>query len=414
MLTLNSTLSKRHIAISILIIMTITNFIIRVQTALIRLDIELFSTYSEIKLSKKVFSFFPDFEIICKYNETFNPPKTKMLLLYENDTTLNTFANNGFLPQTPEYNDIQHFHSTVIHGRNMFVSGDNAICTLKYYYDIGDRNNLTVSPFFNGTIVGEYESVVAIGHLYTAIYGHFINEIMAPSQLIPAEIRKKSYIVVQGNRSMCEELVRVLDFEDRIIYLTCDQFVFCRDLYTVCDPRTHGGYYGPCLGNLSIVVRKYFNLTKIQPLYVGLHKRRGPTRVIANLNEIINFSKNLNESIQFMYVPDITNTTLEIAKIHASLRVLVGSTGSNLIRSIYMHPFTCVVQICPPSFNFAVTVQEIVCNLYSIVVTEPKFSFREKSPQYINITKTYKAINIALYVTEHHEWPNISEFHLLK
>ncbi|EAX86386.1 hypothetical protein TVAG_332220 [Trichomonas vaginalis G3] len=97
-----------------------------------------------------------------------------------------------------------------------------------------------------------------------------MNEVLTQTVLFPDEIQKKSHIIVKGDPSMWKEIMIVFGFEGRTIVLQPEQWIFCENLYTVVEPRPHGGYYGPAIDNLHIVLRKTFNVSHIVPTKIGV------------------------------------------------------------------------------------------------------------------------------------------------
>ncbi|EAY17275.1 hypothetical protein TVAG_266380 [Trichomonas vaginalis G3] len=205
---------------------------------------------------------------------------------------MNLFIHNIIEGRESFIEQAHHFHGNWVHAKKMYASYEYAISDGVTVYEAGDMNNFrNIFKYHPGRVVGAYDNVIVLGHVGVGLFGHFMNEVLTQLVLFPEEIQRKSYIIVKGNRSMWEGIMTVLGFEGRTIVLQPKQWIYCENLYTVVEPRPHGGYYGPAIDNLHTVLRKAFNISHIIPTKIEFLNRKGPLRVVENYGELIEATK---------------------------------------------------------------------------------------------------------------------------
>ncbi|EAX83834.1 hypothetical protein TVAG_285350 [Trichomonas vaginalis G3] len=345
---------------------------------------------------------------LFKIDQTFPDKRKDLVLFYGNK--MRHFVPKIIPIKNSIYDQSNHFHGNFVHATKMYASSGYAITDGKTVYKAPDCNNDDYMVYnYPGDVVGQYENVLLVGHVGASCFAHFINEVMNPTLFFPEEIFKKSYLVVEGPPKMWKDITAVFGFEGRTIHLEHHQWIYCENLYTVVEPRPHGGYYGPALYHLHMLFRKSFNLSQIAPNKVGFLNRKGPYRVISNYQNLIETAKEKYSNEIFFFIPDALSA-FNAAKTFASCKILMTATGSSCINVIYMADKTCLIKIIGPVVDMCNIIVPSSLDIFQINLYYSEMSMYQESITYLDISESMKALELAFYVIKHKKWPEINEY----
>lgn len=299
-------------------------------------------------------------------------------------------------------------HGTIYRIENYYVSG---------HYGFASRGFRIHNWTYNGhsglykprigRIIESYKNVLVCGHEQCRIYGHFVLDLMSPLMLIPEEIKQKCLLLAPVCPFDVSEFIRFAGFENRTIFLKRREWIFAENIYFLMNPRPHGEYQSACLYNLSIAIKKYFNVDKVNPDSIGFHKREGTVRVISNIDELINSSSQVWKNEKFISVPDHFNTIKETALYYSQLKVLVAVAGSNLLNCMFMKEGTTLIEVMGQIWNSHITSPILVFNMYLVIISEPRLHHKKPTQIPVDFHDVKVALEAAFYVMANKTYPKI-------
>ncbi|EAX93358.1 hypothetical protein TVAG_496800 [Trichomonas vaginalis G3] len=302
--------------------------------------------------------------------------------------------------------------------QNKYVNSWSLICDGKYIYIMEDywayRYDLKQ---YQHTLVGTYENVIAIGDRHADEYGHFFIDVLAPLMCIPRDIWKYSKIVVKGNNPYCTELLLSLNFTvSQILYLKEGEWILAKNLHTTLYPPSYFRHPGTAYRNLSIYLKQAFGVYDIKPTrYVLMNRDKNQKRRISNLDGIKTMLSVLYPDILWGDLRDLYPDIRSSAVSYASIKFLFGITGSNLIRTFFMHPKTVVVS-CQLDFNdFNMQSIALVNEVMYFTFSTRGYNHYTYLPIYLHVEDALRAIKIGMYAAEHGKFPtNSTEYPYLR
>jgi hypothetical protein len=208
-----------------------------------------------------------------------------------------------------------------------------------------DTNLFKIRSFSSGKVVAYVDSVIALGHNSLNIFSHWFYDFLAPLTMFPEELVKKSYYVINRDRSLCVETLAMFGVKkDHILSVEIDEWVKAINTYTAVCPTPHNSHFGTCMLNLSRLFHNYYNLASIEPQnYLLSNRNKGDRRHISNFNEVVSALRNKYKNIAFKVVSDIQNSLIDTARTWASAKLMFMPTGSNFIKNLFMHPNSIIV-----------------------------------------------------------------------
>ncbi|EAX90891.1 hypothetical protein TVAG_376750 [Trichomonas vaginalis G3] len=340
-------------------------------------------------------------EVIKVYNETIIPKYNNTALFY-GAGMLGLKVHDKFNPGCVYHTDLVHFHTKIVCFHQFYVSGACSLNNLTHRVKLVARSGIDLYWNFPGPVLGNYNHVVAFGHYNLQCYGHFFLDVILPCILLPQDIIKKSYIIYRDNATYALQFLEAMGFGDRVITLGIKEWVYADHVYTMIEPRTSGNIASSPLYNLSIYLRHKFNAEDIVPTDICYMLRK--TRIIHNLKDAIEeASKQLN--IEIKLIPDYIETAHETVKIWAKIKIVVGTTGSNLMKCIFMKEKTCVIHLMANIFNDCIVLSTASCYVYQVCI-HVNMGFWEGGGN-VDVNLLIKALKIAISLEESGKWPQI-------
>ncbi|EAY18806.1 hypothetical protein TVAG_268390 [Trichomonas vaginalis G3] len=340
------------------------------------------------------------------YNESFKIPRKDILFVLNDGVDQVNYKLNIS-------NQVHHANSivaTIVHLRDCYVSPSTFVATLDslMYRPPAAWYIKSLFDFYPGKVVGSYDSVIALGHLYVYSFGHFVNDVLAPLILIPKEVRDKSYILCFTSYFLARKFLPAFGLEKRFLKLNRYQWVYANHVYVADNPRTHVSHYGPAFKNLSILFKEKYNLMDVKPDRYILSNRKGKIRRVPNFKEVVKTVKTLFPQYNWEAFIDNANSISTICKTWGRAQVLYLVTGSNVFKCFFL-PQSCMViilfgKVYDNSTLFALG----SLNIHTCLVIEPQINHAVyPTTEPMSLKKTEDAFKAVIYYLEHKEWPKV-------
>ena len=162
-----------------------------------------------------------------------------------------------------------------------------------------------------------------------------------------------------------------------------------------------------CYSDLALELKNLLydkmNLSAISPTRYCFSNRK-KTRYIANLNSIINATRVKFPNITWEYSPDNYSVLVNMAKEFASYRLIYMPTGSNAIKTCFMHNYTVMITPCSATLDISIATKS-ASSLVFILQFRANMTHRKRTPNFISVSDSVKNIERGLYCLEHRKWP---------
>ena len=256
----------------------------------------------------------------------------------------------------------------------------------------------------SGRVIANLSDVISINNRWCKVFAHFLFDAVAPLAFIPENILKTSNIILFHPSIMYFQILEALGINsDQIIPLRICDFIFAQRLHIVFNPEIiHGNMiYG--LNWIRQKISQRFNLSRIQPFYLGLYNRpKKSTRHILKFGDFISQCKKRYKNV---YVIPCLHLSLEKCVLcYASIKILFGPTGSNLANMIYMKKECGIVCALADLCDLPMEACAEVLNMWMITfrVEYMLHHFLRNAP--LNYTRAFIAIDSVIYAVENKKW----------
>ena len=149
------------------------------------------------------------------------------------------------------------------------------------------------------------------------------------------------------------------------------------------------------------------NLSAISPTRYCFSNRK-KTRYIANLNSIINATRVKFPNITWEYSPDNYSVLVNMAKEFASYRLIYMPTGSNAIKTCFMHNYTVMVTACASQLDLSILLYAASTSVFLLQYPD-NISHFSLDPVILSVPDAIKNIERGLYCLKHKKWPPYPE-----
>ena len=265
---------------------------------------------------------------------------------------------------------------------NVIVGKYSGFGSLTHKYDTFDPPNMQSFRVasYQGSVSLVLDDLIAIGHQWGMVYGHFVMDILAPMLFIPKDVRCSSKLLLSFNTSMHINLYKAIGFrDDQFVYIEKDQFIYAHKLHTVfnCQPIHGNNVYG--MRNLGNEIKRFFHAEEIQPFYLGLQNRKINTaRHITNFDDFIISCQNKYGKESILILPDTHPSLSEAVQAFSSLCILFGPSGSNFANMMYMKEGCGVVIAMADMMNGSFTSLAICLHIWCVAMTIENMSHFDK------------------------------------
>ena len=296
--------------------------------------------------------------------------------------------------------------------KNMYVSFAGSYTTNDFIYlDVEPNPALEViRDHSNGKVIGDYPSVIALGHNSVFIYSHWYYDVLAPLVLIPQEIVDSSYILAFQNKQFALDTLLPLGIkEENIIFIHQGEWVYASNLIAAINPTPHIGHFNKATLILSQKLRDYYHLEKIIPTFYYFSNRQG-RRMITNLDDIYKAVVNKFPNYKTSIVPDFDRID-RFAKIWAEAKFMFMGTGSNFIKNLFMKEKSVIVVALANSQDLCIArsaASHGVFTLYFVVVGMDHHY--DQSGHACDVDLALRVCSIGFYCAEHGQWKSNETF----
>lgn len=258
-----------------------------------------------------------------------------------------------------------------------------------------------------GVVMGRYQDVIVLGNDWCYVFAHFVYDVLSYLIFIPEDVRKIATFLILSSSSIYHEMVTHFGVPSDNIICTNHQFVYATRMHTVIANESIHGAMIRGLPEVSRILRSKLKCENIESKYLGLYNRHPRTN--RHILEFDKFDEKCREHfkgiIPVLRIHDYNNLKSAVTT-YASVKILVGPTGSGLTNMIYMRSKTGVVCCLgdlndPPAESCAEALQ-----IWMITLHIPGMGHHsgKKGPMPIEIG--IKAIKNVMYAVQHQKWEN--------
>ncbi|EAY15032.1 hypothetical protein TVAG_019320 [Trichomonas vaginalis G3] len=298
-------------------------------------------------------------------------------------------------------------NNSVYHLRNCYVSGTGAVLYNNKFISssgIQDKHLYLYQPF-TGPVIGVRDVVVSVGHKFSLIFGHFIQDGLSPLMEVPSDALKQSTVTICAHKNLVDDFFPTLNFSKEVQILSPCQWIFAKELYINLCPRPHIAHLGPCFRKLTLLIREKFNLTGIVPSRYVISQRKAKNRFISNFDELFNAVNTTYPDFPWEKDLQMPRPLNETVKIWSNAKIFYAVTGSNYFNSIFFPQSVVAIIVFSDNYDFS-TITTLTCNNYhTILYQEPTMKHFVKLTNNFNITRALLAFKIAINVDKNHVWP---------
>lgn len=258
-------------------------------------------------------------------------------------------------------------------------------------------------------VICEFESILVVFHIVLHIYGHFIHDFIAVWLIIPEEIKRNSVLILDENYMKIRNANEIINdfnvFKYRYFVIGKDDAIYSKKIYYVNSPRRCSNGI-PLCKRVREFYMKYFS-TGPPSMYV-LHRRVSNTRTIMNFDELFSYVKKNIPNYDWKVLVDSFKSMRESILVHSSIKLLVGSTGSNIVNTLFFKESSGTVYFLTSHIDTPIILLTEVAHVWSYF-----FRLRDHSYHHFahNITLTkhdFKVLKFCitqcLYAIKNHKW----------
>ena len=289
----------------------------------------------------------------------------------------------------------------------MFARLDGTLCANSRIYKQYFKQIRNITSKF----VGYYDEVVTLGNCYSYYnYGHSFQDFLHPLFIFPQELLARSKIMFGAVPAILEVLQFFNISKDQLISIEPYECIYCNIIHTL-TPIAFLDYYADIGLKLKALFFKKFNLGIYSPhLFCFINRPNGTFRHIPNFQEIMNYTAKHYTNVTFVERRDTYSTIKENAVMFAQIKFLFSPTGSNLIKTYFMHNDTVIVSVGTGDFFYKYDNSVIInCITTRIFFLQFRTKLKHSSPgTNISVEQSFKYIQIGLYCAFNGHWPNVT------
>ena len=323
-------------------------------------------------ISSHDFLFLDPKNFTCPNSEVYEFPKSSIL----SSTRINKTYDKGYMKygfiEAPDnhrkfiydvtHEALTHFQSNYLVTTNLFVTYDMSYVHGSKKIRIGDAK--VSSKFRSGPLCYYFKEVILLGTGYTVnSFGHTLQDFFHPFLLLPEDVKRRA-VVIGGYSPVGKEIYALLGYNpENWIRLDDRTWAFCSIVH-IFSPRPYINCYCDLAMKMKVFFFEKFNLTSIKPTrYCFSNRPENRPRYINNLEEIFNASKKEFPQYNWEFVPDYKDLKT-MAKAYASYKFLFSPTGSNLIKTYFMHNETVIVSPSSRRYDFSVMANSLATRVF--------------------------------------------------
>ncbi|EAX86193.1 hypothetical protein TVAG_418270 [Trichomonas vaginalis G3] len=297
-----------------------------------------------------------------------------MHLTYENPPDGNFFGflkNSDKIQYSKYYSNLRYVPRYATNQTKDFVNnfkGKIAIYKNAYANEFGEfaiDNHIIRPPFDSapigiraygdGPVVLDCDKACVFGHTWMYNFGHFIHDYLSPLMIVPSDFLEECVVILsEQTRKFGEDVLKAVGVR-RYIYLTHNEWVHADLLAVAIEGRPHLMHFGVPLQKLVDHLKIYFRTLDIKPTkYVIMNRALSIRRHINNIKDLITAVRSNIKEVEFEEIEDRLGSIESYAKFYPSIKCVFLPTGSNAVKTIFMHPNTVVIIASNEMFDYAV------------------------------------------------------------
>ena len=259
-----------------------------------------------------------------------------------------------------------------------------------------------------GPIVSYVDKIIVIGSPHMEHnWGHTMQDFFHPFLLLPTEITK-TYKSLIDFCNVGQEILLLMGYQkDQFVKLKYGEWLHSSIVCTI-TPSPYLSYYADLGLRVKNIFFEKFNLSLIQPFRYCFSNRKPNTwRHIQNFEEIFNITKQTFSDYQWEIFIDGNFTSLESkSKFYATILLLFGPTGSNLVQTYFMQNKSVIVSVVSKTFDTSVMVNAACMNVFMLQFPA-NFSHWDIGGGLVSVNDTLRNIRKGLYCVLNHNWPDL-------
>lgn len=307
-------------------------------------------------------------------------------------------------------------NNNLFHLRNCYVSGNGAIFYKNKFIlgsGIPGKIRYLYQPL-NGSVIGTRDLVISIGHYYSTIYGHFIQDSLSPLMEVPSDILQQSTVTICTHAKLINEFFPTLNISKEVQHLSPSQWLFAKELYININPRPHMNHLGPCFRKLTLLIRERFNLTRIVPYRYIISQRKTRNRFIGNFDKLFNAVNTTYPDFPWEKDYQTPRPLNETVKFWSNAKIFYAVAGSNYFNCVFFPQSVVAIIVFSNVYDISALGAITSNNFRTVLYQEPSMKHFSAMKNNFNITRALLAFKIALYVQNSHTWPNEPNTALLR
>ena len=256
------------------------------------------------------------------------------------------------------------FQSNYIVTTNVFVTDD-----MSYVYGNQQIHSIKAEKFSRfrpGRLRYYFKEAILLGTgCSVRSYGHVLQDFFHPFLLLPEDVKQRA-VVIGGYLPIGKEIYTILGYNPNSwVRIKPKTWVFC-NIAHILWPRPYTSCYCELAMKMKLVFFEKFNLSSINPTrYCFSNRKKNWRRHLKNFEEIFNATKKEFPQYNWEIVQD-SDDLKTMAQMFASYKFLFMPTGSNLIKTYYMHNYTVIVSPTSPLYDYSVMTNSAATNVFML------------------------------------------------
>ena len=368
------------------------------QINLLFSDDFLFINPNYFQAPNKIVYEFPKHSIISstQINKTYDVGQMKYVYVEAKDTQRKFIYD--YIHKT-----LTTYETNYIVTTNVFVTDDMSyVCGNQQIHSTKSERH---SHFRSGPLRYSFQEVILFGTgCSVGSYGHVLQDFFHPFLLLPEDVQRRAF-VVGGYATIGKEIYTLLGYNpNNWVLLKPRTWAFCNIVH-IFWPRPFTTCYCELAMKMKLFFFEKFNLYSIKPTrYCFSNRPENTKRHLKNFEEIFNATKKEFPQYKWEIVPD-SNDLQTMAKAYASYKFLFMPTGSNLIKTYYMHNNTVIVSPTTPWYDYSVMTNSAATNVFMLhFPVKGMHHFNKNSRNIIAIPYALKQIRRGLKCLEEGKW----------
>ena len=294
---------------------------------------------------------------------------------------------------------------TVLLYQNVFFNAWETVATTKERIGFYDDDSIQLSPKETGNDI--YDNIIVIYSVHGSTFGHLLHDILPILIKLPQDLYNRSYISLNNMPETLFQITDVLGYPREKFVLNRDNYLFARNLYVYKTFEPINGLHVSGCPLLQKVLRKKFDLEKIEPTRYVISNRDG-NRMIRNFKEVSEeiLTKIPNIPWEIVVIP--YHCIAEYAKILATVKVWFTPCGSNACNAFFMKSGTGICLSMSQNIDMANFAICYSCNQWAIGFINVGIEHFNLGGGMCTIELAIKSLNALLYAMKHKSWPTLN------